>query len=202
MSSKTAKPQSYIPKPQEPAIITPIRCSSEWNAHTYRTAKRQCYIQRAKCKRAKCKTETIHSVMDTINMEGTVPTHVARPDFVACSHVVGESNVLLRNTRAVWLKLTKLTADDHELLRSYGCEFHEIHDCCIEINTSIGRKDVTCNMQHLTELQQCLDSAHSLLRSHHNAQQANDHLSNVLSLVAHEGLCCDPVLNTHLMHVC
>ena len=140
--------------------------------------------------------------MDTINMEGTVPTHVARPDFVACSHVVGESNVLLRNTRAVWLKLTKLTADDHELLRSYGCEFHEIHDCCIEMNASIGRKDVTCNMQHLTELQQCLDSVDSHSRSHHNAQQAIDHLSNVLSLVAHEGLCCDPVLNTHLMNVC
>ena len=114
----------------------------------------------------------------------------AEPNFMACSHVVGESNVLLRNTLARCQKeFTQLGADDFKKLRSYGCEFTEIHDRCKELSTCTRRRsNLNSIMQCLSKLQQCLDSVICLLRSSHNAHQASEHLTNVLSTVAHEGL--------------
>ena len=125
----------------------------------------------------------------------------AEPNFMACSHVVGESNVLLRNTLARWNEFTQLSADDLNKVGSYGCEFTEIHDCCKELSTCTRRSDANSIMRCLSELQQCLDSVIGLLRSSHNAHQAPEHLSSVLSTVAHEGQLSCRGSQTHMQTI-
>ena len=112
--------------------------------------------------------------------------------LMACGHVVGNSSVLLRSTRALWTEFTNFSADDHKRLRSYGCDFVEIRDCCERLMTYTISNDASRTLHCLSDLQQCLHTVISLLRSSDNARKSTEHLSNVLRLVAHEGLGLDP----------
>ena len=118
--------------------------------------------------------------------------HIAHPNFMACSRVVGENNVLLSSTRALWVQFSEFSAEDHEVLRSYGCELIEINECCQQLNTIAAHNNASRIIHCLSQLQKCLNSVVDLVNSRHNAHESSANLRSVLSVAAREGLGLDP----------